>query len=85
MKRTLRTSFAGLLFVTVSLAIAGALYETMGRSRDAERFPQRGHFVQAGAIRSRGQPSTKARSRKAYLRCVLSVFSKTRRGVGCRI
>ena len=29
----------------------GALYEMIGRWRDTQRFPQRGHLVQAGSIR----------------------------------
>jgi pimeloyl-ACP methyl ester carboxylesterase len=51
MKRIARASVAGLLLVTVSLAITGALYEMIGRWRDTQRFPQRGHLVQAGSIR----------------------------------
>jgi pimeloyl-ACP methyl ester carboxylesterase len=51
MKRIARASLAGLCLATVSLAITGALYERIGRWRDAQRFPQRGHFVQAGSIR----------------------------------
>jgi len=51
MKRIARASLAGLLLATVSLAIVGAVYEIIGRWRDAERFPQRGHLVQAGWIR----------------------------------
>ena len=51
MKRIARASLTGLCLVAVSLAIIGALYETIGRWRDAQRFPQRGHFVQAGSIR----------------------------------
>ena len=51
MKRIARASLAGLCLVTVSLAITGALYEMIGRWRDARRFPQRGHLVQAGSIR----------------------------------
>ncbi len=51
MKRIVRASLAGFWLVIVSLAITGALYEMIGRWRDAQRFPQRGHFVQAGSIR----------------------------------
>ena len=51
MKRIARLLFVGLLLVTVSLAITGALYETIGRWRDLRRFPERGHFVRAGSIR----------------------------------
>ena len=51
MKRIARVSLAGLWVVAVSLAITGALYEMIGRWRDARRFPQRGHFVQTGSIR----------------------------------
>jgi pimeloyl-ACP methyl ester carboxylesterase len=35
----------------MSLASTGALYEMIGRWRDARRFPQRGHSVQVGSIR----------------------------------
>jgi pimeloyl-ACP methyl ester carboxylesterase len=51
MKRTARASLASLWLVTVSLVITGALYEMIGRWRDAQRFPQHGHLVQAGSIR----------------------------------
>lgn len=51
MKRIARASLTGLCLVTVSLAVTGALYEMIGRWRDERRFPQRGHFVQAGSIR----------------------------------
>ena len=51
MKRIALASLAGLGLATVSVAITGALYETIGRWRDAQRFPQRGHFVQTGSIR----------------------------------
>ena len=51
MKRIVRASLAGLLLVTVSLAITGSLYEMIGRWRDTRRFPERGHLVQAGSIR----------------------------------
>jgi pimeloyl-ACP methyl ester carboxylesterase len=51
MKRIARASLAGLCLVTLSLAITGALYEMIGRWRDARRFPQRGHLVHAGSIR----------------------------------
>ena len=51
MKRIARAWLAALCLVTVSLAITGALYETIGRRRDAQRFPQRGRLVQAGSIR----------------------------------
>jgi hypothetical protein len=39
------------------LATVGALYEMIGRWRDAQRFPQRGHLVQAGSSSGRGSPS----------------------------
>jgi pimeloyl-ACP methyl ester carboxylesterase len=51
MKRIVRVSLAALCVVAVSLAITGALYEMIGRWRDAQRFPQLGHFVQVGSIR----------------------------------
>ena len=51
MKRIVRASLAGLLLVAVSLAITGALYQMIGRWRDAQRFRQRGHLVQVGSIR----------------------------------
>jgi pimeloyl-ACP methyl ester carboxylesterase len=51
MMRMLRMTLAGVCLATVSLAITGALYEMIGRWRDAQRFPQRGHLVQAGSIR----------------------------------
>jgi pimeloyl-ACP methyl ester carboxylesterase len=51
MKRIARVSLAGLLLVTVSLAITGALYEMIGRWRDVRRFPQHGHLVNVGSIR----------------------------------
>ena len=51
MKRIARASLAGLCLVTASLAITGALYEMIGRWRDARHFPQRGPFVQAESIR----------------------------------
>ena len=51
MKGMLRTSLAGLCLATVSITITGALYQIIGRWRDAQRFPQRGHFVQVGSIR----------------------------------
>ena len=51
MKRAARACLVGLCLVTASLAITGALYEMIGRWRDTRRFPQRGHFVQAGSIR----------------------------------
>jgi pimeloyl-ACP methyl ester carboxylesterase len=51
MKQIARASLAGLCLFAVSLAIAGALYEMIGRWRDAHRFPQRGHLVEAGSIR----------------------------------
>ena len=50
MKRIARASLVGLWLAIVSLAMIGALYEMIGRWRDAQRFPQRGHFVQAGSI-----------------------------------
>jgi pimeloyl-ACP methyl ester carboxylesterase len=51
MKRIARASLAVVCLATVSLAITGALYEMIGRWRDARRFPHRGHLVQAGSIR----------------------------------
>jgi hypothetical protein len=48
MKRIARGLLSGLALVAVSLAITGALYERIGRWREAQRFPQRGHLVQAG-------------------------------------
>jgi len=51
MKRIARTTLAGLCLVVVCLAIAGALYELIGRWRDTRRFPERGHLVQVGSIR----------------------------------
>ena len=51
MKRIVRASLAALCLVAVALAITGALYEMIGRWRDARRFPQRGHIVQAGSVR----------------------------------
>ena len=51
MKRIVRASLAALCLVAVSLAITGALYEVISRWREAQRFPQRGHFVQVGSIR----------------------------------
>jgi pimeloyl-ACP methyl ester carboxylesterase len=61
MKRIARWSVAGLLLVTVCLAITGVLYEMIGRFRDSRRFAERGHLVQAGSIRMnidcRGQGS----------------------------
>jgi len=51
MKRIARASLAGFCLLTLSLAITGALYEMIGRLREAQRFPQRGHLVQAGSIR----------------------------------
>jgi len=51
MKRIARASLAGLSVVIVSLTISGALYEMIAKWRDARRFPQRGHLVQAGSIR----------------------------------
>ncbi len=51
MKRIAQALLAGILFVTVFLAISGALYEMIGRWRDARRFPERGRLVQAGLIR----------------------------------
>jgi pimeloyl-ACP methyl ester carboxylesterase len=51
MKRIARGLLSGLALVAVSLAITGALYERIGRWREAQRFPQRGHLVQAGSIR----------------------------------
>ena len=50
LKRITRATLAGLLLVIVSLALVGALYEIVGRSRDTRRFPERGHLVQAGSI-----------------------------------
>ena len=40
MKRIAQALLAGILFVTVFLAISGALYEMIGRWRDARRFPE---------------------------------------------
>ena len=40
-----------LLVGVVALSIAGAFYEIVGNWRDAQRFPQRGRFVQAGSTR----------------------------------
>jgi len=61
MRRIVRASLAGLCLITVSLAVTGALYEMIGRWRDAQRFPQRGHLVQTGSLRMnidcRGQGS----------------------------
>jgi len=51
MKRIARASLAGLWLFIVSAAITGALYEMIGRWRDARRFPRRGHFVHAGSLR----------------------------------
>ena len=51
MKRIACASLAGVLLITVSLAITGALYEVIGRWRDARRFPLRGHLVHVGSIR----------------------------------
>jgi hypothetical protein len=51
MKRIACASLASLLLVTVVLTITGALYEMIGRWRDALRFPQRGRLVQVGSIR----------------------------------
>jgi pimeloyl-ACP methyl ester carboxylesterase len=51
MKRIARASLTGLVLVTVSLVITGALYEMIGRWRDTQRFPRRGRLVQAGSIR----------------------------------
>jgi pimeloyl-ACP methyl ester carboxylesterase len=51
MKRIARASLAGLSFVTVFLAITGSAYEMIGRWRDAQRFPRRGHLVRVGSIR----------------------------------
>ena len=42
MKRVARISLAALCLLPVCLAIAGALYEMIGRWRDTQRFPQRG-------------------------------------------
>jgi hypothetical protein len=51
MKRIVRAFVAGLCLVTASLAITGALYEMIGSRHNAQRFPRRGHLVQAGSIR----------------------------------
>jgi pimeloyl-ACP methyl ester carboxylesterase len=51
MKRIARALLAGFCLVTVCLAISGALYQMIGTWRDARRFPNRGHLVQAGSIR----------------------------------
>ncbi|HVO64776.1 MAG TPA: alpha/beta hydrolase [Terriglobales bacterium] len=45
-----RTLLAGLCLVVVCLTITGALYQTISTRRDAQRFPRRGHLVQAGSI-----------------------------------
>jgi pimeloyl-ACP methyl ester carboxylesterase len=50
-KRIARASLVGLCLAAVSLAITGALYEMIGRWRDTQRFPRRGHLVQVGSIR----------------------------------
>lgn len=50
MKRIARGLLAGLLLVTVSVAVTGALYEMIARWRDTGRFPERGHLVRAGSI-----------------------------------
>jgi pimeloyl-ACP methyl ester carboxylesterase len=50
MNRIARASIAGLLLFAISLAIAGALYEVIGRWHDAQHFPQRGHLVKVGSI-----------------------------------
>jgi pimeloyl-ACP methyl ester carboxylesterase len=39
-----------LVALVVALAIAGAIYQTAGQSRDSHRFPQRGKSVRAGSI-----------------------------------
>ena len=61
MKRIARVSLTTVCLFMVSLATTGALYEMIGRWHDVRRFPQRGHFVQAGSIRMnidcRGQGS----------------------------
>src|SRR5437868_10053956 len=51
MKRVACALLVGLGMVTVSIAITCALYEVIGRWREAQRFPQRGRFVQAGSVR----------------------------------
>ena len=51
MKRIVRAALAALCLIAAALAITGALYETISRWRDTQRFPQRGHLVQAGSIR----------------------------------
>jgi pimeloyl-ACP methyl ester carboxylesterase len=51
MKGIVRASLGGLCLAIVSLAITGVLYEMIGRWRDEQRFPQRGHFVQVGSVR----------------------------------
>ena len=51
MKRIARVLVAGLCLATACLAITGAVYEMIGRWRDARRFPQRGHLVRVGSIR----------------------------------
>lgn len=51
MKRIALALLAGLCLVTVCLTISGALYQMIGTWSDARRFPNRGHLVQAGAIR----------------------------------
>jgi pimeloyl-ACP methyl ester carboxylesterase len=45
---TIMTSFVMLL---LALAIAGAAYQVLGNWQDAQRFPQKGRLVQAGAIK----------------------------------
>lgn len=37
--------------ILILLALAGAAYEALGRSRDARRFPQHGRSIQAGRIK----------------------------------
>jgi pimeloyl-ACP methyl ester carboxylesterase len=63
MKLLARTAAGALLFVAASLTMTGALYERIGRWHDIQRFPERGHLVQVGAIRmnidcsGRGSPT----------------------------
>ena len=51
LKRIASASLAGFGLVILFLAITGVLYEVIDRWRDAQRFPQRGHLVQAESIR----------------------------------
>ena len=59
---SVRSVFVLVLLLT-GLAVAGAIYQTIGNWRDARRFPQRGTSVQAGPVRlnidcaGRGSPA----------------------------